>query len=318
MSDTTTTDTVGTNTPATQPAGGALSPGALNADQLALMRKHGGKQKFTVKELVIPQLKIVQAISGYVKKSSPDYIKEAEEGDLIDTLTLTLRKGPVNLVIVRFATTYMESKPDMGPVVKIWGTDSTGYDRARGDFGTRLTAEGHEIRQTASYHCLLINSDGSSLPCMLYAGSTAWKEARRLNTLLGAFELMGDDGPFIAPPYARLYTVDTVPMSDGKNSWMSWKFGMGGLTLDQKFGASLFQKAVDFEESIDKGEVKVHGPVEDERERTEAREVHASRRQTYSGNQAHRSGSMGAGPDREEPPAEAYEDDTEGGTKIPF
>ncbi|MFA5900265.1 MAG: hypothetical protein WC829_14265 [Hyphomicrobium sp.] len=292
-----------------QPAGGALSPGALSADQLKLMQKHGGKQKFTVKELVIPQLKIVQTSGGYMKKSSPDYIKEAEEGDLIDTLTLTLRKGPVNVVIVRFATTYMESKPDMGPVVKVWGNDSTGYDKARGDFGTRITAEGNEIRQTASYHCLLINPDGSSLPCMLYAGSTAWKEARRLNSLLGAFELMGDDGPFIAPPYARLYTVDTVPMANDKNSWMSWKFGMGGLTLNQKFGASLYQKAVDFEESIDKGEAKVHEPVEDERETEGSRQAHRARRAQ----------DQGAGPDRgPEPPPEAYEDDTEGGTKIPF
>lgn len=295
--------------PATQqPTGSALSPGALTSDQLALMRKHGGKQKFSVKELVIPQLKIVQTSGGYMKRSSPDYIDGAKEGQLIDTLTQTLRDGPASLIIVRFATTYMESKPDMGPVVKVWGDDPSGYEKARGDFGTRITADGNEIRQTASYHCLLLNTDGSSLPCMLYAGSTAWKEARRLNTLLGAFELMGDDGPFIAPPYARLYTADTVPMANEKNSWMSWKFGMGGLTLSQKYGQALYDKAVAFEESIDKGEVKVHGPVEDEREASGARET--NRRQHAQ--------EQGAGPNRDEPPASAYEDDTEGGTKIPF
>ena len=73
----------------------------LTPNQLALMRKVAGKQKFSVKELTIPQLKIVQTSGGYMKKSNPDYIKEAEEGQFIDTLTLQLRNAPIELIVVR-------------------------------------------------------------------------------------------------------------------------------------------------------------------------------------------------------------------------
>src|SRR5690349_3517141 len=91
-----------------QPAPGQLSPA-----QLAMMRKHSGKQKFSVKELVIPQFKIVQA-NTYAKKSNPEYVEGAEEGDLIDTMSLVPLKGTQRIIVVRFATTYMEAQPNMG------------------------------------------------------------------------------------------------------------------------------------------------------------------------------------------------------------
>lgn len=294
--------------PASTAVAPAPQPGQLSAAQLSMMRKHAGRQKFLVKELVIPQYKIVQA-NTYAKKSNPEYVEGAEEGDTIDTMSLVPLKGPQRIIVVRFATTYLEAKPNMGVIVKMWGTDSSGYDAAEGgDVGVRITRDGNEIRATASYHILLLNPDGSSLPAMMYAGGTAWKEARRLNTLLGAFELMSEDGPYIAPPYARIYTVSTVAMQNDKNSWMSWKFGVGPLTLNQRFGEALFQKAVDFEESIDKGIVTVHGPVEDDREVGRASAARAPRRD------------QGVGPNRgDEPPMEAYAKEMGGdGSEIPF
>jgi len=290
-------------------AQGVVAAEGMTAEQVALMRKHAGKQKFSVKELLIPQLKIVQA-NTYAKKSNPEYVEGAEEGDLIDTINLQPTKPPGRIVVVRFATTYMESEPYPGKIVKIWGEDASGYNAARGDFGVRITAAGNEIRETASYHCLFLNPDGSSLPCMMHVGGTSWKEAKRLNTLLGGFELMGGDGPFIAPPFARVYTVNTVPLTDGKNTWMGWKFMPSGLTLSQKFGTALYQKALDFEESILKGHVQVQDDG-----------VHSGREGDASpGNGPRRAAhNQGVGPDRgEEPPASAYQEELGPNDNIPF
>jgi hypothetical protein len=271
----------------------------LSPEMLAMMRKDSGKQKFTVRELLIPQLKIVQTSGGYMKRSSSEFIQGALEGQLIDTLSLVLRDGPISIIVVRFATTYIEAMPNMGPIVKLWGTDRSGYDNAVGpDVGARVNPKnGAEIRETGSYHILLLNADGSSLPCMMYIGSTGWKEARRLNTLLGAVELMGEDGPFTPPPYARVFQLTTVPMANEKNSWMSHKFALGPMTLEMKYGMALYTKCRDFEVSIDKGIVKVHGPVEDERMSGEAGT--GTRRPVQE---------QGVGP-RDDPPPPASEED---------
>src|SRR5262245_12094439 len=191
----------------------------LTAEQIAMMQKDSGKQKFTIREMMVPVLKISNTTSGVMKKSDPEYKPQAKEGQLYDSLTFQFYDPPVDLMVVRFQTNYIESKPKMGPTVKLWGMDRSGYDRAHGgDVGVRTTADGNEIREVGTYYSVLQRPDGSLLPCIMYLGSTAWREARRLNALLGGLELMGPDGPFIAPPYGRIFKVNTVPASDGKNT----------------------------------------------------------------------------------------------------
>lgn len=251
------------------PTGNGALP--ASADDLAMMMKHAGKQTFSVRELLVPVFKIANTTTAEFKRSAAEYIPGIEEGDMFDSLTRQIRKGKVPIIVVRFMTVYIESKPNMGPTVKLWGTDRSGYDRAvGGDVGVRLTKDGNEIREVGSYYILVVNEDGTSLPAMMYLGSTGWKEARRLNALLGSFELPLPDGSgvFTAPPYAKIYFASTVPDSNEKNTWMAFHFDMGPLTLAHKFGRMLYAKAHAFEESVDKGLVKVVGEMEDDR-RTE-------------------------------------------------
>jgi hypothetical protein len=276
--------------------GGAVP--ALSPEQLAMMQKDSGKQRFEIRELMVPVLKIANTTSGVMKKSDSEYRKEAEEGDLYDSLTFTFYKPPVQLIIVRFQTNYIESKPKMGPTVKLWGQDRSGYDRAVGrDVGVRITQDGNEIREVGTYYCLLLRPDGLTLPSLMYLGSTSWREARRLNALLGSMELMGPDGPFIAPPYARYYSATTVPATDGQNTWMTWKFDPGAMVLATDRGVHYYQRARELEEAIDKNQTRIVGTADDERFAEGQRA-----RQTAAG------GSGGPPPDHAPPP----EDEPEG------
>jgi hypothetical protein len=288
---------------------------ALSEDQLKMMAGDAGKQSFTIRELMVPVLKICNTAGGVMKASSPEYIKEAKEGQLLDTLTNQLYDPPVTVVIVRFQTNYIESLPKMGRTVKLWGQDRTGYDRAiGGDVGVRVTKDGNEIREVGTYYAMLLRPDLSTLPCLMYLGSTSWKEARRLNALLGGLELMGPDGPFIAPPYARTFKIRTVPDSNEKNTWMTWKFDMGPLTLTVPNGKHYYNRAKELEEAIDKSQTRIVGTQDDE--------AFAERQAASSGNKTE----VGAGPPREEPPPPASEADyggAQGATKqatdkIPF
>lgn len=247
----------------TTQSGGAV---ALSDEQMKMMMGDAGKQTFTIREMMVPVLKISNTTSGVMKKADKEYRPEAEEGWLYDSLTFKFLKPPVGVIIVRFQTTYIQSKPKMGPTTKLWGMDRSGYDRAEGgDVGVRTTKEGDEIREVGTYYSMLLRPDKTLLPCLMYLGSTAWKEARKLNTLIGGLEFNGPDGPFIAPPYGQMFTVTTVPASDGQNSWFTWKFDQAGLTLAQPNGMHLYKRAKELETAIDANKTRIVGTQDDER-----------------------------------------------------
>lgn len=235
---------------------------ALTAEDLALMSGDRSTRTFDQKDLVTPQLRVVQVTSGYFKRSHADYVPGSEEGDFIDTLTRTPRKG-ARIIICEEKVTYTEWKPNQGALVKQWGTDSSGYDAAEGDYGTRTTAEGHEIVPAETYYCLLLtDEEGASMPVVIYLTGTQYRKGRRLNTLLTTFELKGPDGPFTAPFWARCFDCTTVPESNDQGSWMGWKIEPGPLTLALPGGRALYQKAKLFAESVSRGEVQAAPPVD--------------------------------------------------------
>lgn len=247
-----------TSVPATTNAG---MP-ALSEDDLALMSGDRSTRSFDQKDLVTPQLRLVQTTSGYAKRSSPDYVNGAVEGMFIDTLTRTLRDS-ARIIICEERVTYTEWAPDQGPLIKQWGSDSSGYDAAEGDYGTRKTAEGNEIVPAETYYALLLTDDeGASMPVVIYLTGMQYKKGRRLNTLLTTFELRGPDGPFTAPFFARVFECSSIPESKGENTWMGWKIEPGPLTLTLLGGRALYQKAKLFAESVSRGEVQAAPPAE--------------------------------------------------------
>ena len=258
----------------TTTGGNALA--TINADDLALMAGDRSTRVMKQESLITPQLRIVQATSGYAKRSHAEYIAEAREGDFIDTLTKTLRSS-VRLIVCEERVTYTEWKPEQGPLVKMWGSDPTGYNEAEGEYGTRKTADGNDIVPAETYYCLLLTDDeGASLPVVVYLTGTQFRKGRRLNTLLTTFELKGPDGPFTAPFWARAFDCSTVPESNDQGSWMGWKIEPGPLTLTLAGGRNLYMKAKLFAEAVNRDEVQAAPPVDRE---TRAAPASESRRE---------------------------------------
>jgi hypothetical protein len=235
---------------------------ALSAEDLALMAGDAEHApQFSREELMTPQLRIVQSMSGYLKTGTPNYIREAREGDFIDTLTLTLRPE-VDIIVCHYEQTYTEWGPNMGPLVKQWGTDPSGYDRAEGDYGMRKTADGNEIVPAATYYVLLKTDDaGGALPCVVYLTSTQYKKSRKLNSQLAATTTRGPDGALRpAPIFARVFHCTSVRESGDQGDWMGWKIDMGPMTLAVPGGRDLYMMAKAFRESILRNEVRVAPP----------------------------------------------------------
>lgn len=237
-----------------------VDAGALDPAMLALMEQAAPTADFTRDDLAIPYLQIVQSLSPYVKRADPQYIAEAREGDIIDTLTHRLRPT-ATIIPVKFERNYTEWKPSNGPLVKQWFTDSTKYDACGSDFGSRTTPEGNEISPTNVYYILLVD-DGFGQPMILSLGGTQAKKARRINSLIQS-PINGPSGPFVPPMFARTFVLTTVPESGGPGgdkSWMGWKFEPGMFTLARGGGQALFAQAQAFRVSIESGAVRATPP----------------------------------------------------------
>lgn len=235
---------------------------ALDNDMLAMMAGARKTDDFKKEDILIPYLQIVQSMSPYVKRNDPQYLPDAREGDIIDTLTLKLRDKAA-FVPVKYEVRYTEWKPNQGDMVKQWGTDRSGYDAAEGDFGTRTTADGNDIVPSATYYGLLLDESGTSQPVILSLTGTQAKKAKRLATLISALELTDANGDVFNPPmYSRVYALTTVPESNDKGSWMGWRIEPGAMLLTVPGGRALFKKAEKLREQVDAGEVRANENAE--------------------------------------------------------
>lgn len=226
---------------------------ALDNDMLSMMAGATKTNDFKQDDILVPYLQIVQSMSPYVKRNEPQYLSDAREGDIIDTLSLKLREKAA-FVPVKYEVRYTEWEANQGPMVKQWGTDRSGYDAAEGDYGTRRTADGNDIVPSATYYGLLLDEDGTSQPVILSLTGTQAKKAKRLATLISALELTDANGDTFNPPmYSRVYALSTVPESNDKGSWYGWRIEPGALLLTVKGGKSLFQKAMRLREQLDSG-----------------------------------------------------------------
>jgi hypothetical protein len=239
-------------------------PAVLDDAALALMAGDAPTSDFKAGDTLVPYLQIVQSTSAYVKRADAAFIAEAREGDIIDTLTLRLR-AEAFVIPVKFDTTYTEWKPNQGGIVKQWGTDSSGYDRARGDYGAKATEAGTEIVPYATYYCLLLDDEGGSQPVVLSLKGTEFKKSRRWNGLLSTEMRAPNGAPFIPAYYARVFKLTTVPESNDQGSWSGWRIEPHCLTLSLPEGQYLYNKAKLFRESIVAGTTRAaQAPSESE------------------------------------------------------
>jgi hypothetical protein len=247
---------------------------ALSSEAMAKMAGAAHASDVVEGGLLTPYLSIVQQISGYMKRTSPDYIEDAREGDIIDTLNLKLRAAAA-FIVAKYEVHYTTWKPNNGPLVKQHFTDPSAYKRAQWkvvngetrEFGPKTDADGNDVVPSMVYYGLLLaDEQGFSQPIIVALSGTQYGKARRWNALIN-FEMVGPDGkPFIAPNFARIYHLTTVPETGGPGgdkSWAGWKIEPGPFTLNHpKFGEVWFAKASEFRKAVEDGLVRPMPPRE--------------------------------------------------------
>lgn len=216
-----------------------------------------GLENVGARDLIIPRITILQALSPQVQPKKPEFIKGANIGDICDVGTQEIFESPLVFLPVHYVKQYLEWAPrSTGKgLVKVHEDPSIMDNCSRDEKNRPTTKEGNLIAETAQFFGLNISAGGRR--CFLPLASTQLKKARRWLTLATSEKLRREDGTVFTPPlFYRAYNLSTVDESNPEGDWAGWKIERGQTLQEMENWKDLYQEAMDFRGSIKSGEVR--------------------------------------------------------------
>lgn len=216
-----------------------------------------GLENVGARDLIIPRITILQALSPQVQPKKPEYIQGAAIGDICDVGTQEIFDSPLVFLPVHYVKQYLEWAPrSTGKGLVKVHEDPAILDECTPDEKKRpTTKDGNLIAETAQFFGLNISAGGRR--CFLPLASTQLKKARRWLTLATSEKLRREDGSSFTPPlFYRTYNLSTVDESNPEGDWAGWKIERGATLQEMEGWKELYAEAMAFRDSIKKGEVR--------------------------------------------------------------
>jgi len=238
---------------------GALATDIFEADANA------GSQNITQDDLALPFLKVLGQLSPEINKQNAKFIKGAESGMIVNSVTKELYDGTkgINIIPVHYERHYVEWQ-DRGQT----GNAPVAIHKADSDIISTTTRDkswkdrlpnGNYLENTANHFVILLGKTPST--ALISMKATQLKVSRKWNSLMMGLKLQGKNGLFTPPTYSHIYNLKTVQMSNDKGTWFGWDISRVGPITDK----GVYQIAKNFAEKNTKGLVKVkHGETAEE------------------------------------------------------
>jgi len=236
---------------------GALAVNMFEADA------DKGSQNMTQEDLALPFLKVLGQLSPEVNKVHARYVKGAEPGMIINSVTNELYDGAkgINVLPVFYERKLIEWQDrgaGTGAPVAIHDASSDIMSQTTRDksYKDRLP-NGNYIDNTANHYVVVLGD--SPQTALISMKATQLKISRKWNSIMMGIKLQGKNGLFTPPTYSHIYNLKTVQMSNDKGTWFGWEVSKVGPVQDQ----SVYGIAKSFAEQVGKGDVEVkHGSDE--------------------------------------------------------
>jgi len=217
----------------------------------------------TQDDLALPFLKVLGQLSPEVNKVHSRYVKDAEPGMIINSVTNELYDGSkgINVLPVFYERKLIEWQDrgaGTGAPVAIHDASSDIMSQTTRDksYKDRLS-NGNYIDNTANHYVVVLGD--SPQTALLSMKATQLKISRKWNSIMMGIKLQGKNGLFTPPTYSHIYNLKTVQMSNDKGTWFGWEVSKVGPVEDQ----SVYGIAKSFAEQVGKGAVEVkHGSDE--------------------------------------------------------
>lgn len=225
-----------------------------------------GLENVTARDLLIPRLTILQALSPQTMKTKPEFIDGCEQGDFCDTALGETFKDLL-LLPVWYARIFLEWAPRnkgiKGPVHN-HGMDGSILEKTSLDDKKRnVLPNGNIIAETATFY--LMNMSAHGRKSFLPMASTQLKHARKWLTAVTSERIVSSrTGQLIQPPlFYRTWRASTILESNAEGSWFGWKFDPGPRILDLEHGRMYAMEGKEFAIQAAKGLIQGDLTAED-------------------------------------------------------
>jgi hypothetical protein len=184
----------------------------------------------------VPFLRILQSGSPQCKRSEGGYIKGAEEGNIINTVTNDLYDGDVGIEVIPCA--YSRNLIEWTPREEGGGfVASHAFDKALvdscvdSDGGKLLLPNGNLLVDTRTHYVLLLTGEAIA-PAIIAMTSTQLKKSRQWMSMMQQKRINIGGVPKPAPMFAYSYHMTTVPESNDHGAWFGWRVGAATQVTD--------------------------------------------------------------------------------------
>lgn len=254
----------------TKPTGKEVAkPTAAGLPAMADMEADAGMggEEATSEDMVIPFLRVAQALSDEVNKREAAYIEGLDPGDFFNTATRDIYGGEAGLYLipVLFQRKYLGWTPR---------SQGGGF---RGEFKEDIMAETHtnegengtfledgtEIVPTGTWFCFIVDVEtGAASQAVVSLSKTQLKKSRQLMTMLKSTRVPnGNGGSFNPPLFFHVLHVTSVPESNDQGNWFGWHFDIADINIfDLPNGPELYAEAKTFISNLRSGAVKAANP----------------------------------------------------------
>jgi hypothetical protein len=225
--------------------------GSLALDDELLHMGAMGTENVKAKDVLIPRLVILQALSPQVMKKKAEYIEGAEIGDFCNVATGDIYKESVIVIPCHFTTDYIEWTKNRGGLANNHGDDANILKQTvRNDRNENVLSNGNIIQETAQWYCLI--HDGASWQRIFFPlRATNLKHSRKWLTLCRTEVVQLPNNELWKPPlFWRSWKLDIVSDGNDQGDWFTFRPIKSDLIMDIDPSKQLIRLCKSFYEDI--------------------------------------------------------------------
>ena len=141
---------------------------------------------FAADEMIIPFIRLAQAMSPELKKKEAKYIDGLDEGDIFNNLTNEVYPGDVgiNVIPCYVVTKYTEWLPERGGFVQELDPSDPVIQQRRREGNTEILPNGNHVIIADCYFCLLVTEDEDYMPVVIDMKVSQMKVSKRWKSMI--------------------------------------------------------------------------------------------------------------------------------------